>query len=135
MPHSLTVASLILRLCAGFIAALSFYMAFFMYEDEKGAWQNRLENLWASVYDRAKVTDGTTTALFNRLAEAMKILFEKAFGRRLLSLKAVFVSANLTLGLGLIASMVPLEVRATFSVPIGKLDRQQRSAHYDIKPT
>lgn len=105
MSHLLTIAALVLRLCIGLVAAVSFYTAFFMYEDEKGGWQNRLEELWTSVYDRAKLTDSTTTALFNRLAATLENIFEQVFGRRLLSLKAVLVSANLTVGLGLLASL------------------------------
>ncbi len=65
------------RITAGLLAALAFYFAFFLHEDEEGVWQNRIENLWMAVYDRAKVTDSTTTALFNKVSESVRKLGPK----------------------------------------------------------
>jgi hypothetical protein len=95
MHHALILAS---RVLAGIVAAIAFYFAFFLYEDEEGAWQNRIENLWSAVYDRAKVTDSTSTALFNKIGDFLRTLFNRAFGKRLLSFRAIAVSLNLSLG-------------------------------------
>ena len=40
MQHALVLAS---RILAALLAA-AFYFAFFLYEDEEGVWQNRIEN-------------------------------------------------------------------------------------------
>jgi hypothetical protein len=53
MHHALILVS---RVVAGIVGGVAFYFALFLYEDEEGLWQNRIEKLWASVYDRAKIT-------------------------------------------------------------------------------
>ena len=53
MHHALIIVS---RVVAGLVGALAFYLAFFLYEDEDGVWQNRVDNLWRSVYRRAQGT-------------------------------------------------------------------------------
>jgi hypothetical protein len=90
MHHALMIAS---RVLAGIVGAIAFYFAFFLYEDEEGAWQNRIENLWSRVYDRAKVTDSTTLALFNKIAETLNEVFNHAFGKRLISVRA-FINSD-----------------------------------------
>jgi hypothetical protein len=94
MNHALILVS---RIVAGVVAALAFYFAFFLYEDEEGVWQNRIENLWAAVYDRAKITDSTSTALFNKIGETLDKVFNRLFGRRLISFHALAVSVNMSL--------------------------------------
>ncbi len=50
MPHTLNPLVLVIgRVLAGMVAAMAFYLAFFLYEDEEGKWQNRLENVWIAV--------------------------------------------------------------------------------------
>jgi hypothetical protein len=95
MHHALILAS---RIGAGVVAAMAFYFAFFLYENEEGIWQNRIENLWASVYDRAKITDSTSTALFNKIGEMLRNLFVRIYGKKMLSIQAVAVSTDLSLG-------------------------------------
>jgi hypothetical protein len=85
------------RVTAGLIGCFCFYMAFFLYEDEEGVWQNRLETLWMSVYDRAKVTNSTSAALLNRVGEILKRAYIQLFGDRMLSLQSIAVSMNLSL--------------------------------------
>jgi hypothetical protein len=94
MYHALILAS---RIVAGVVAAVAFYFAFFLYETEEGVWQNRLENLWMSVYDRAKTVSSTSIALFNKIAEILERVFSRMFGHRLLSLHAFVVSVNLSI--------------------------------------
>ncbi len=48
MHHALILAS---RIPAGIIAAVAFYFAFFLYEDEEGVWQNRIEQPWVQVHE------------------------------------------------------------------------------------
>jgi hypothetical protein len=94
MHHALILAS---RVVAGIVGALAFYFAFFLYEDEEGIWRNRIENLWVSVYDRAKVTDSNTTALFNQIGQTVIRWSNHLFGKKMFSLRAVVGSVNLSL--------------------------------------
>ena len=94
MHHALVLAS---RILAALLAAAAFYFAFFLYEDEEGVWQNRIENLWASIHDRAKVTDTTSTAVLNKIGELFKRFFASLYGKKLLSFRAVVVSIDLSL--------------------------------------
>src|ERR1700679_4080930 len=95
MHHALVLAS---RIVAGVVASMAFYFAFFLYEDEEGVWQNRIENLWISVYDRARITDSTSTALFNKIGDTLGGWFNRLFGEKLFSPRAVCTSVNLSLG-------------------------------------
>jgi hypothetical protein len=79
------------------IGCLAFYLAFFLYEDEEGRWQNRIDDLWIAVHDRARVTDSLSTALFNKIAQALVAVFNSIFGRRLVSFQMFAVSTNLSL--------------------------------------
>lgn len=91
---------------------LAFYMAFFLYEDEQGRWQNRLDAFWISIHDRALVVGSTTTALWNRVSESILELTNKLFGGKLLSYRPVIASINISIAvsqfLGLLA--MPLMV-------------------------
>lgn len=84
MHHALMIVS---RIAAGVVGTIAFYLAFFLYEDEQGVWQNRLEQLWLTVYDRAKVIDSTSTALFNKIGQIVLNWSARIFGRKLISIR------------------------------------------------
>ena len=88
------VLAIIGRVVAGCVAALAFYMAFFLYEDEEGVWQNRLNKLWMALDDRAKLTNSKATALFNKIAEIQNNAYRRVFGARLLSAQSIGVSTS-----------------------------------------
>jgi hypothetical protein len=100
-----TGARVVGRVVAAVIAAIAFYFALFLYEDEEKQWQNRLDSLWVAIYDRARLTTSTTTALINTIAAAYSNFLDRLFGRRLLSLQAVSFSLNLSLT-GLFAALI-----------------------------
>jgi hypothetical protein len=120
MHHVLILAS---RVMAGIVGGIAFYFAFFLYENEEGIWQNRIENLWSSVYDRAKVTDSTTLALFNKIAETLNEVFNHAFGKRLISVRAFINSFNLSLGVLAIFALFFSLVAKSLGLPFSA-DRQ-----------
>jgi hypothetical protein len=112
MHHALMLAS---RLLAGIVAGIASYFAFFLYEDEEGDWQNRIENLWASVHDRARVTDHTSTALFNRIGGILRRFFSVLYGKKLLSLQAAAVSVDISIsGVFLIPALPSLLFGTTY---------------------
>jgi hypothetical protein len=73
-----------------------------MYEDEEGRWQNRLEALWVSIDDRSLQTQGKTVALFNKVASIVERALDIWFGQRLISVRSVFGSINMTAAVTLI---------------------------------
>ena len=85
------------RILAGPVACVCFYVAFFLYEDQEGIWQNRIDSLWIAVYDRAKITKNTSTALLNTVGKVMSRFCDRLFGDDAYSLKAAVVSINLSL--------------------------------------
>jgi hypothetical protein len=98
MPHWLTYYSLIFgRLIAAVIACICFYVAFFMYEDEEGNWQNRLEEVWIQIDDRARLIEARTFAVFNRVAALLVDITDWIFGKRLFSFRTVTASINKSL--------------------------------------
>jgi hypothetical protein len=98
-----TALMIVSRLIAVAVALVAFYFAFCLYETEEGQWQNRLEGLWFSIYDRAKVTDSTTVALFNRLGTILEKFFRRVFGKRMVSFRAFGISINLSLACGILS--------------------------------
>jgi hypothetical protein len=98
MPHTFASAAFLLsRIAAFVVAAIAFYLAFFLYEDEEGVWQNRIVILWTAVYERAKITGSTTTALFNKIGQTVRKQFDRVFGKKLISFRAAVTSVNLSL--------------------------------------
>jgi hypothetical protein len=97
MPHTLLIyAQWAGRAVAGIIAAIAFYLAFFLYEDEEGELQNRLVSLWVLVQLRSEQTNSITVAVFNKIGEILRRVFVRLFGERLLSFRAAVVSANIS---------------------------------------
>jgi hypothetical protein len=50
MHHALMIVS---RVLAGLVAAMAFYLSFFLYPNEEGIWANRIDDLWVSVHNCA----------------------------------------------------------------------------------
>ena len=76
---------------------LILYVAIFLYEDEEGRFQNRLEVWWIKVrYGRDRALS-IAAEIFAFSAKAASQLFDKVFGPRLLSLRAVSVSLCLSM--------------------------------------
>lgn len=118
---ALHAASWVGRISAFAVACLSFYLAFFLYENEEGAWQNRIDDLWISIDDRAKITNSFSTAFFNRVAHILLVASSVIFGKRLVSIQMVAVSTNLSIaGAGLIVLILNIYAfyfaRAEFDV-------------------
>src|SRR5271168_3152433 len=93
MHHALIIAS---RIVAGIVGATAFYCAIFLFANERGALQNRLEILWFAIDDRAKAIDSTSTALFTKIGDIVVRWTNWVFGDRLLSLRAFVTSSNLS---------------------------------------
>ena len=99
-----------LRVLALGIGLLAYYTAFFMYEDEQGKWQNRVENLWVVIHDRARESGSKSAALFASVAAIVTKAFETLFGRNILSARFVgtSISCSFAVGFLLLSLTLPL---------------------------
>ena len=93
---------LLLRLFSGCVGLVSLYAALFMYEDEEGRWQSRIERLWIAVSDRSALAGSQFAALFIKVAEAVNFGFDRIFGPRLFSIRMVGASTSCSLASTLI---------------------------------
>lgn len=93
---------------AGIVGATAFYFSVFLYENERGNLQNRLENLWVAIDDRAKAIDSTSTALFNKIGDIVVRWTNWLFGDRFFSLRAFCTSTNLSLSGVIFGFFAPL---------------------------
>lgn len=82
------------RLVALLIGMLAYYVAFFMYEDEEGKWQNRIEKVWVAINDREKQSGTRASALFSKVATIVTRAFNCIFGGRLFSARFVGTSIS-----------------------------------------
>lgn len=89
----LIIAGRVLSGCGGLLAL---YAAFFLFEDEEGRLQNRLEEVWVGIHDRAKQRGSTTAALLNSAGAKMDALMNRIFGKRLFGANAITTSLNLS---------------------------------------
>jgi hypothetical protein len=97
MPHWFVHSAVIVfRVVAGVVGVAAFYLALFLYDDEEGRLHNRLEQLWISVHDRARATSNKSTALVNSIGGILTTVFNRLFGGRLLSFRAVVMSYNMS---------------------------------------
>jgi hypothetical protein len=77
MLHALLITA---RIAAGIIGAIALYIALFLYEDEEGKWQNRIDNLWVAIDKRARHTDRFSVAISNKIGDLIHKTFEHIFG-------------------------------------------------------
>jgi hypothetical protein len=90
MWHPLQIAT---RILAGVAGALSFYGALFLYEDEQGKIQNKLEEWWVNLTDQRTKSLSRHTVLMRAVAASATRSFNFLFGERIVSFRAFAVSA------------------------------------------
>jgi hypothetical protein len=85
------IASKILAIVVG---CATVFAALFMYEDEEGKWQNRIDELWVAIDDRARITGRKTVALLNKMSDVVTAGLDRVFGQRLLSFRSLGASTS-----------------------------------------
>ena len=73
---------------------LMFFYTCFLYEDEEGRLQNRIEDVWVTINDNAKISGNKTSVLFDKVAGLVTRVFDRVLGKRLFSLQLVGVSSS-----------------------------------------
>ena len=94
MPHSAHIA---LRVIAAVAGALSLYAALFLYEDDQGRIENRLEEWWVRLDDQRNAAVSRHTAFMREVARLAGRGFDRLFGHRLFSLQAFGASSALSM--------------------------------------
>jgi len=74
------------------VGLLIVYSAFFLYEDQEGELQNRIERWWIKVDDFRKSAISKSTAFLKVAANVTDQGFTNVFGKRLLSARAIGIS-------------------------------------------
>ena len=82
----------LLHIVALLAGLLFYYVGLFMYEDEEGKLQSRIENVWISIHDRARESGSKSAALFGKVAAIVTKTFNAIFGQKIFS--ARFVGAS-----------------------------------------
>jgi hypothetical protein len=103
MHHAFMLA---LRTVVGAVALIAFYVASFLYEDEERQWQNRLEEVWMSIHDRARVTESTSAALLSRVGQITTKSLNWFFGSDLISFRSIAMSIIASVNVPLIIAIV-----------------------------
>jgi hypothetical protein len=103
---------IILRTIAALLALLAYYIAFFLYEDEQGKWQSRVDEVWVAVRDRESGVRNRASVELRRISEAISSGLDRAFGGHLISLRAIGVSTSYSFAgaclVGLLVALVSL---------------------------
>jgi hypothetical protein len=94
------------RVVAFLLGVFGLYLTCFLFEGEEGRWQNRLETLWISIDDRARMTDSRFTAVVSRVAQVLVKGYNRMFGEHLISFQAVGVSISSSLAFAMLLSAI-----------------------------
>lgn len=110
------------RLTAVLLGTFAYYVAFFMYEDQEGEWQNRVESLWVAINDHENLTGSKASAVFDKVSAVATSVFDRIFGQKLFSFQLIGVStsysyASLFLGLSILFTVLFRPARLTAPLP------------------
>lgn len=98
MPTRLVLLGLILlRVVVCVTGVVLVYAAVFLYEDEQGRMQNKLEVWWIRLNDRSHHAISRHTKFLRNIASVTSLGFDKLFGESLFSVKFVNVSASFSM--------------------------------------
>jgi hypothetical protein len=87
-----SIAVLIGRIVAGCLGAILIYSALFLYKEEEGGLENRIEQWWQRIRDLHAHAISRETAFLKVVADVTSKGFAKLFGKRLFGAKAVAAS-------------------------------------------
>jgi hypothetical protein len=89
---------MVARICVAMLGAFLLYLAFFLYEDEAGRYQNRLEQLWIQIDDASQTALARHTAFLKKTIGLLRFGFDSLFGTQLFSLRSVAVTLAYSVG-------------------------------------
>jgi hypothetical protein len=92
------LVDVVVRVLAGIAGVLFVYAAVFLYEDEQGKLQNRLEQWWIEISDREKTATSRYAVFMQEVARVAAGLFDRLLGAKLFSWRALKVSVVFSMG-------------------------------------
>jgi hypothetical protein len=99
------VAHLSVRIIEGCMGLLFFYFAVFLYEDQDGRIQNKLEGWWIRISDQQNVAISRNVVFVRVVASLATKVFDRLFGNKILSARAVFASVCFSLASWFLAEL------------------------------
>lgn len=111
------MASSLVRVACFMVGCFAIYIAVFMYEAESGRLQNRIEELWVTISDRAILVGSRTVALFSAVAVADTRMLNRIYGKRLISFRMVGISTITSLSVPILFVLVANPFSARTGVP------------------
>ncbi len=113
------VVGTLLRLGEFALGMSLLYLRFFLYETEEGRLQNYLAELWLRVSDQAASARQRLARLLDETARISILFLDRLFGPRLISIRAIVVSAALAMACAYVTfswqrSMIPLDLDYTW---------------------
>ena len=81
-----------MQVAIGLLGLLLLYIAFFLTETAEGNIQNRLEALWITVDDLSKAALSRQAAFLQQVSRLLGAIFDRLFGKQLISAKAAATS-------------------------------------------
>jgi len=98
MSHFAPFGVLAARIAAAGFGFFLLYLAFFLYEDEEGRYQNRLEDLWKQINRLSEKALTRNAALVKQTVGLVNVGFDSLFGAKLFSLRSVAVTFAYSVG-------------------------------------
>ncbi len=92
-----------------FLGVVLICASLFLYEDEEGKFQNKVEEWWIKLSDKQKASRSRVAAFMQGVARLTGMGFDRLFGKRLFSLRVVAVSIYLS-----VASLLLFFILLTF---------------------
>lgn len=86
-----------LFLVLNFLGVVLICAGLFLYEDEEGKFQNKVEEWWISLSDKQKASRSRVAAFMQAVAQLTGKGFDRLFGRRLFSLRVIPISIYLSI--------------------------------------
>ncbi|QDT16762.1 hypothetical protein CA12_28690 [Alienimonas californiensis] len=94
---NMELVSSALSLLGGIIGIGLLYIAVFLYDDEHGQMQNRLEHWWLKMQDYSEMTVGRHVVFARRVCTTLGEHFDRLFGESVFSIRSVAVSSAYSL--------------------------------------
>jgi hypothetical protein len=95
MSHAFQLAA---RFIAGAAGVLFLYAALFLYEDEQGRLQNKLEEWWVKISDRQSIAVSRYAAFMQEIATLATSALDRLLGEKVVSFRTIQVSIVFSAG-------------------------------------
>jgi hypothetical protein len=100
----------------------------FLYEDEEGRFQNKVEEWWIKLSDKQKAARSKVAAFMQEVARLTESGFDRLFGRRLFSLRVIPISIYLSFASAFLMVLIATSNAASAYQPTSSLGLADQNA-------